>query len=113
MHKKKMKKMAMWMLTLHRRTAKPKNTVPHKAAKLIAALGVKVPAAAPPWAGELVEVAPISPKPFAAILDVREAVALAVEVVGMEVLPRYGDWAPQGWSALFMSDWFMELLDEW
>jgi hypothetical protein len=98
------KKMPVLLLMLHKKTAKPRNTVPHRAARLIPALEVNVPAAEPPWLGVLVPVAPILPKPFAAILDVREAVALAIEVVGMEVLPRYGDWAPQGWSALFTSE---------
>lgn len=42
--------------------------------------------------------APESGKPEAAAP--REAVALAVDMVGMEVLPRYGDCAPHGWSAL-------------
>jgi hypothetical protein len=87
---------------LHKKTAKPRNTLPHRAAMLRPALGTNTPAAAPPVPGELVLVAPVVPKPSVGILAVREAVALAVDMEGMDVLPRYGDWAPQGWSELWV-----------
>jgi hypothetical protein len=74
---------------VYKKTANPRNTLPHSAARLRPALGTNKPDAAPPWLDELgAPVEPASPKPVLGILEVRLAVALAVESVGMEVLPR-------------------------
>jgi hypothetical protein len=74
---------------VYKKTANPRNTLPHSAARLRPALGTKTPDAAPPWFVELAApVEPASPKPELGILEVRLAVAEAVERVGMEVLPR-------------------------
>jgi hypothetical protein len=72
---------------LYKNTAKPRNTLPHSAAMLRTPLGTKTAVAAPPWV-ELEPVAPMSPKPAVCGLPVREAVADAVEIVGMDVFPR-------------------------
>lgn len=91
------------MLGVYNMMAKPRKTLPHRAARVMPALGAKTPAAAPPWVEELAPVCWAPPKPVSGILLVPEAVAEAVDMVGMEVLPLYGDWAPQGWSALLFS----------
>lgn len=63
----------------------------------MAVLGAKMPDAAPPWPFQ-VEPIVVAAAPVGSLVP--EAVRLAVDMVGMEVLPRYGLWAPQGWSAL-------------
>lgn len=61
--------------------------------------GANMPAAAPPWVDQVEPpVVAGAPEPVGAFVP--EAVRLAVDMVGMEVLPRYGLWAPHGWSAL-------------
>jgi hypothetical protein len=91
------------MLGDYNMTAKPKKTLPQRAASVMLALGAKTPAAAPPWVEELAPVSWAPPKPVRGILLVPEGVAEAVDMVAMEELPLYGDWAPQGWSALHIS----------
>jgi hypothetical protein len=70
---------------------------------LTPAFGTQSPAAAPVL--PVVPVAAVAcapPKPLTGgRVAVPEApVERAVDVETMEVLPLYGDWAPQGWSAL-------------
>jgi hypothetical protein len=49
---------------VYKKTANPRNTLPHSAARLRPALGTKTPDAAPPWFVELAApVEPASPKP--------------------------------------------------
>jgi hypothetical protein len=55
------------------------------------AVGTKTPEAAPPWVAELAPVGEEPPRPVRGILFVPDAVADAVDIVGIEVLPRYGD----------------------
>jgi hypothetical protein len=76
------------IICLYKKTAKPRKTVPQRAAKLMPVLGTKMPAAAPPLLGEAVPVARGSLKPAMALVP--EGVARAVEADGMDVLPRYG-----------------------
>lgn len=83
-----MKVVSVYYPQFYKRMAKPKNTLPQRAAMLRAALGTKEPAAAllPGVLDPAVAWAP--PKPETGILLVPEAVAAAEEEVGMEVLPR-------------------------
>lgn len=73
----------------HKRTANPSMTLPASAARLKPALGTNdIVAALPVLPGVLEEVAWEPPKPETGGRLVLERVALAVEMVAMEVLPR-------------------------
>jgi hypothetical protein len=82
--------------------AKPRKALPQRAAMLSAALGTNE---TPPLVLVVLEpeVAWAPPKPVTGILVAAlepEPVGRTDEVEEIEVLPRYGFCAPQGWSAL-------------
>jgi len=87
--------------SFYKRTAKPKNTLPNRAARPRPAFGMKIVPVLPLLEDEsLVPVGAAPPKPVTGMAFVAEPEGAAVEamVVGRVVFPLKGDWAPQGWS---------------